>query len=125
VVDPAEVYLIEAEAQLHAGSAAWLTTLNTLRATEGLAALADPGTLNERVLLLFRERAFWLYLTGHRQGDLRRLVRNYGFASTAVWPTGTNVIRNVTYGTDVAYPIPFNETNNPNFNPDACSTTTN
>jgi len=125
VVDPAEVELIEAEAQLHAANPAWLTTLNTLRASEGLAALADPGTQTGRVLLLFRERAFWLYLTGHRQGDLRRLVRNYGFASTSVWPTGTNVIRNVTYGNDVAYPIPFNETNNPNFNPDACSTTTN
>jgi starch-binding outer membrane protein, SusD/RagB family len=125
IVDPAEVQLIEAEAQLAAGDAAWLTTLNDLRAEVGLGALADPGTTSGRVLLLFRERAFWLYLTGHRQGDLRRLVRNYGFTSAQVWPTGTNQIRGVAYGADVAYPIPFNETNNPEFNPDLCSTTTN
>jgi len=43
-----------------------------------LAALTDPGTAEARVDLLFRERAFWFFLTGHRQGDLRRLIRQYG-----------------------------------------------
>ena len=30
--------------------------------------------------MLFRERAFWMYLTGHRLGDMRRLIRQYGRA---------------------------------------------
>jgi hypothetical protein len=54
----------------------------------GLSALTDPGTPEGRVDLLFRERAFWLYLTGHRQGDLRRLIRQYGRQSTDIYPIG-------------------------------------
>ena len=123
LVDPAEVQLIRAEAQLAAGNAAWLTTLNNLRATAGLGALTDPGTNADRVRMIFQERAFWLYLTGHRQGDLRRMVRNYGFTQAQVWPTGTNLIRATPYGQDVAFPLPFNEENNPNYDPAACNTT--
>ena len=49
-----------------------------------LGPLQDPGTPDGRVDLLFHERAFWLYLTGHRQGDLRRLIRDCsGGAGTA------------------------------------------
>lgn len=135
LVDPAEVELILAEAQLSAGDVAgWLGTLNDLRDSEGLDALTDPGAdptftpeqaREARLRTHFRERAFWLYLTGHRQGDLRRMVRNYGFASTSVWPTGTNLIRGVPYGPDVAFPLPFNESNNPNVDFASCSTSTN
>ena len=28
--------------------------------------------------LLFSERAFWMFATGHRLGDMRRLIRQYG-----------------------------------------------
>ena len=42
----------------------------------------DPGTPDGEQKLLFHERAFWLYLTGHRLGDMRRLMR-----STAEVPT--------------------------------------
>lgn len=73
--------------------------------------------------LMWRERALWLYNTGHRIGDLRRYVRNYGVPSTQVFPTGPH-FRGGNYGNDVNYPIPFNEQNNPQFVPTACSTTT-
>lgn len=114
-----EARLIEAEAQLAAGGP-WLATLNALRATtSGLAPLADPGTPAARLDLLFRERAFWLFGTGHRLGDLRRLVRQYGRAVNAVYPTGSWV-KGGEYGTDVSFPIPQSEENNPQFQRSAC-----
>jgi hypothetical protein len=63
---------------------------------------------------MFRERAFWLFGTGHRLGDLRRLVRQYGRGSETVFPTG-NYFKGGLYGTDVNIPVPFEERNNPNF----------
>ncbi|HEX2187340.1 MAG TPA: hypothetical protein VHG51_00520, partial [Longimicrobiaceae bacterium] len=83
-------------------------------AEEGLPALADPGTPRARILQLYEERAFWLWLTSHRLGDLRRLVRHYGFQPNEVFPTGATVF-GVPYGTDTSLPIPFDETNNPEF----------
>ena len=70
-----EAQLITAEAALQAGNANWLTILNTLRQSVGLPSSSDPGTAKGRDSLLFAERAEWLYLTGERQGDLRRLLR--------------------------------------------------
>jgi len=102
-----EARLIEAEAALHAGDPSWLTTLNTLRATAispSLPALSDPGTAPARVDLLYHERAFWLYLTGRRLGDLRRLIRNYGRDPETVFPTGAYPLGDVYKG---ATAIPF------------------
>jgi hypothetical protein len=127
-----EARLIQAEAALQAGSADWLARLNTLRTdgtfdtqpdaqdpaktdtlwhagsggVAGLAPLSDPGTLDGRVSLLFRERGFWLYLTGHRQGDLRRLIRQYGRQQQDVYPQGNYPGAYNNYGTDVTAPIP-------------------
>ena len=70
--------------------------------------------------LLFRERALWLFNTGHRLGDLRRLVRNYGLPSNQVFPSGPH-FRGGNYGNDVAYPVPFAEAgNNPEYDPASC-----
>lgn len=129
-----EARLIEAEAALAMGaSAAYLPTLNTLRATVGLPALSDPGTASQRVNQFFEERAKWLFLTGQRLSDLRRLVRQYGRAAESVFPTGDYGrflfatlaaraddelefrLHGITYGTDVNFPVPFDEQNNPNF----------
>jgi len=137
-----EARLIEAEAQLAAGNPAWLTTLNTLRASastlipilypsitdatkttfpQTLAPLTDPGTAAERVDLLFRERALWMYVTGHRLGDLRRLIRQYGRSQSSVFPTGTYFYGpGGVYGNDVALPIPFAEMNNTRYEPAKC-----
>lgn len=109
-----EARLIEAEAALHSGDPSWLSTLNALRATVGLGDLVDPGDASARVDLLYRERAFWLYLTGRRLGDLRRLMRNYGRTAESVFPTGAYPLGGV-YGTATA--IPFVEANEGQFNP--------
>ena len=98
--------------------------LNTLRASalNGVAAVpamtADslPTSQAQAVTLFFKERAYWLWLTGHRLGDLRRLVRDYGRDAEAVFPTGalTSPLAG-TYGTSTSITIPSRETNNPNF----------
>lgn len=116
-----EAKLIIAEALLNAGNATWIDTLNALRASPpgytnspALAALVDPGTQPARVDLLFRERAFWMWGTGHRLGDMRRLIRQYGRAQNTVFPIGT-FKNGGPYGTDVNLPITASERNNPKY----------
>jgi starch-binding outer membrane protein, SusD/RagB family len=118
-----EAQLIIAENQLKTGGG-WLATLNALRTTvPGLAPLADPGTPAAEQNLLFRERAFWMYLTGHREGDLRRLIRQYGRAANTVFPIGTDA-NGAPYGSDVNFSISQDEDNNPNFHGCTKPTTT-
>lgn len=131
-----EARLIEAEAALQNSPGEMISILNELRANleanmailapeyplpagSSLAPLTDPGTADARRDLLFQERAYWLFLTGHRMGDLRRLVANYGLPQDQVYPvgvyykddgSGTDV-----YGNDVVFPVDFDELNNPNY----------
>jgi hypothetical protein len=145
LADGIEARLIEAEAALRAGNInLWLTRLNDLRAdvralmtaryeayatkvpgpnnpNQTLALLTDPGSEAARVNLMFRERAFWLYDTGHRLGDLRRLIRQYNRGAETVFPTAS-YHKGGTYGTDVNFPIPFNESQNPNYDIEMCNT---
>lgn len=89
-----EARLIEAEAALATGGP-WLEILNDLRATQispALEPLEDPGDAAAQLDLLFRERAFWLFGTGHRLGELRRLVHAYDRPTETVFPTGTHPI---------------------------------
>jgi starch-binding outer membrane protein, SusD/RagB family len=120
-----EARLIELEAQLQANTQAArdavFAGLNNLRATAISPAMAPlptaPTTQNAAVDLLFQERAYWMWLTGHRLGDLRRLIRQYGRSANSVFPTGDTppgVAAN-TYGDDVNFIIPRDEANNPNF----------
>jgi hypothetical protein len=139
-----EAHLIRAEAALHEGTGnQWLMILSALR-TDGtyskidtlpgdiidtvwnagiggvarLGPLSDPGTLEARIKLLFDERAKWLFATGHRQGDLRRLVRKYGWDSEMVYPTGnynSGVSETGYYGVYTSFPIPEQEGRNPYF----------
>jgi starch-binding outer membrane protein, SusD/RagB family len=110
-----EARLIQAEAQLNMGtSAAYLATLNALRSEVGLGALTDPGSAAGRVDQFFAERAYFLWLTGHRLSDMRRLVRQYGRDQATVFPTGLTEYGQE-YGTAVSLPIPFEEVNNPNY----------
>jgi hypothetical protein len=114
IVGGIEARMIEAEAQLRAGSTAYLTTLNAARTTvPGLAPLVLPATSAARVDQIFRERAFWLFSRGHRVGDLRRLIRQYGRASETVFPTGAWHKNDAKYGPDVTIPVPAAEANNP------------
>ena len=64
--------------------------------------------------LLFRGRAFWMYFTSHRVGDLRRLVRQYSRAPNTVWPTGT-YFKGGVYGGDMNLPPSQAEKNNTAF----------
>lgn len=113
-----EARYIQAEAALRGGNVAeFERLLNAARALQGLPALTSAqigaGT-DARVDTLFRERAYALWLTGHRLSDLRRLIRQYGRREDQVFPTGATAI-GIEYGTAVSLPVPFDEVNNPNF----------
>jgi hypothetical protein len=118
-----EARLIEAEAALARGSSAsYLPILNGLRAAMSLPPLTDPGSADARVDQLFRERAFWLFGTAHRLGDMRRLVRQYSRDPESVFPTGQYVREGtngtmrrdaIGYGIDVNLPLPVQEESNP------------
>ncbi len=123
-----EARLIEAEAALKANDAAtWATDLNALRAAapETYLALSVPmnalptdsatgASAAEQIDVMFRERAFWLYGTGTRLGDMRRLIRQYARDQSTVFPTGSypkasdphlpSPLSN--YGTDVSLTLP-------------------
>ncbi len=130
-----EARLIEAEAALRAGDpTTWLGKLNQLRALPALlptpvdtmyrpiagttlAPLTDPGaSANDslRVDLLFRERAFWMFGTGHRLGDMRRLLRQYNRSAEQVYPTGA-WFKGGNFGDAIQMPVPVEEQNNPRF----------
>ena len=114
IMQGVDARMIEAEAQLKAGSATGaLATLNAARETVGLTPLEDAGSDEARVSQLFRERAFWQYGRGYRTGDLRRLVRQYGRSESVVFPVGA-WHKGGDYGTDVNMPVPQAEQNNPN-----------
>ena len=147
IVMATEARLIEAEAALRSGDPTWLAKLNFLRANYAtfkqpadpcpasgtnvpgcpqiaaggnlLPPLADPGTQTAREDLLFRERAFWLWSTGRRLPDLRRLVRpvaegGFGRPENSVFPNG-DYFKGGIYGTDRFLLVPVAEQNNPQY----------
>lgn len=131
-----EARLIEAEAALNAGDdATLLAKLNEARAAAPTYALSPatpppppapiaalPATKDAKIDLLFQERAIDLFLTSHRLGDMRRLIRQYGRNAETVFPTGPYPKGGV-YGTEVTFPVPFEERNNPQFNLSSCDPT--
>ena len=130
IADGVEARLIEAEAALQTDPAAALTILNALRSNAALFALRGytatslppltlQATKDAQVDQLFKERAYWLFLTSHRLGDMRRLIRQYGRTAATVFPTGA-YFKGGTYGTDVNSPVPQREQNNPNYTPGSC-----
>ena len=144
IADGVEARLIEAEADIRAGNYAnALITMNNLRANTGNGAhgrgytrtpaplVAAVGTAAQ-IDQLMKERAYWLFLTSHRLGDLRRLVRptgaaapeisGYGRPVDTVFPNGA-YHKSGTYGTDVNSPIPQAEDNNQYFNRAQCDLT--
>src|SRR6266576_1135832 len=84
-----------------------------------MAALAKPASDTAAVNQLFNERARWLWSTGHRLNDMRRLVRatgvrgGYGRAENSIFPNGPYFKNGLIYGSDVNFPIPLDEQNNP------------
>jgi hypothetical protein len=141
-----EAQLIIAEAALQAGNATTMVSdLNQLRAeapntylqlNSSVHAMTTAPTVDslhptqaQAVDILFRERGFWLYGTGTRLEDLRRLIRQYGRDQSTVWPVGAYANANdpslpgplpPDYGTDVSFTLPTGAnlgptTSNPNF----------
>lgn len=132
VADGIEAQLMIAEDKLKNNDVTgWLKILNDLRASTALlnappftltgqaspaalAPLADPGSASARVDVMFQERALWLYLTGHRLGDLRRLIKYYGRTADQVFPSGDyQGAAGGKIGNDVNFPVPIDEQNNP------------
>jgi hypothetical protein len=121
-VNGLDARLIEAEAKLNANDiAGMIAILNDLRATPPklgevqppkMNPLPVPATKEAAVSLYFREKAFWQFGRGHRLGDLRRLVRQYGRPANQVFPEGEH-FRGGNYGPDVNLPVPQQEENNP------------
>ena len=132
--DGVEARLIEAENLARSGGA-YVPVLNALRASlptliisppgpstlllnappvAALPALSAPATQADQVSQVFQERAYWMFMTGHRLGDMRRLIKHLGRGAETVFPTGT-YFKGGAYGVDVNFPVPFQETNNPNF----------
>jgi hypothetical protein len=111
-----EARLIEAEAALQADNPTRaLEILNALRTTvSGLGPLPPAPTQPERVDQLFRERAFWLFATGHRHGDLRRLVRQYRRSTESVFPTGA-YRDGRSYGAEVTFAPDATQRFSPNY----------
>jgi len=110
--------MIEAEAALKASNPTlMIAKLNQARTDANIAGLAanltDPGTAVARENLVFRERAFWLFGRGYRLGDMRRLIRQYSRPTESVFPTGA-WHKAGNYGTDINFPVPQAEQNNPN-----------
>ncbi len=128
-----EARLIEAEAALLAGNERWLTILNALRtsclkgegcpipAPAGMGGIANLPLLEDpevdllgaepvsdaRLDLLFEERAYWLFLTGRRQADLRRLITQYGRDQRTVYPSGFwGRQKLASYGERISVPVP-------------------
>jgi starch-binding outer membrane protein, SusD/RagB family len=122
--DYTEAQLIIAESELQTSAfTAMADRLNALRALASLPEdIVAPGDPESGTDLLFRERAFWLFATGHRLGDMRRLIRQYERDAETVFPTGDYYRGGQTYGTDVNLPMPRREQNNPNLpdTPDGC-----
>jgi hypothetical protein len=114
-----EARLIEAEAALSAGNTAgYLIAINAEQTAQGVTLSALPATTTAQQDLLFKERAYSLWLTAHRLGDMRRLIRQYTRGSETVFPTGTffhSGSASGNYGTDVNLILPNQEKNNPNF----------
>jgi len=124
LADGTEARLIEAEAALQGHDVpGWAGILNALRSGASLPALtadSTTGAANDSVRtdVLFRERAYWMFGTGHRAGDMRRLIRQYRRAPAAVYPMGA-----ITYSTPAlpyvpapTVPVPASESQyNPNY----------
>jgi len=114
VADGIEARLIEAEALLQTNNLSGMrTALNDLRDLVSLPPLPNPADRDEAIDQLFSERAFWLFGTGHRLGDMRRLIRQYGRDVDTVFPNG-DYHKGGSYGPDVNFPLPLEEENNPN-----------
>ena len=120
-----EAQMIVAEGDLFAGNyAGALAIMNSLRASSGLSwAGASDATLanlsgsspKAQMQQLLSERAYWFWVTAHRLGDWRRVLRTpyngapFNFVMSDVYPTGAGLF-------DILeFPTPVFTNPNPNY----------
>jgi len=122
VADYTEAQLILAEGDIFNGNyAAGKTIMDNLRSTVGLPPLAAAVGDKNQILQVLSERAFWMYVTGHRLGDMRRVLRApynaapYSFVQDDVYGTGAGL------SPTLEFPTP--QLTNPNPNYVACDPT--
>lgn len=132
VASGVEARLIEAEAALKNNDiTTFYAKLDAARAPWGLGPVTrDSTTATGRAELLFAERGFALFATGHRVGDQRRMTRTtdggYGLPELAAGlpPKGAEYHKdNLLLGGDRSFVIPANEENNPNYKSSMCDKT--
>ncbi|WP_144439139.1 hypothetical protein [Lutibacter profundi] len=111
-----EARLIEAEAAANSDDVSSVQTIhNALRATLSLPPLDLTGLTGDALMLAhMKERAYWLFSTGHRHGDLNRLVDIYGMPPSSVFPWGS-YFKGGEYSSTLRFPVPQSESNNPNY----------
>jgi hypothetical protein len=116
--DYTEAQLIVAEGDIFAGNYAGARTIMTnLRAGIGLGAAPDSSgaTPKGQMLELLKERAYWMYVTAHRLGDWRRVLRPpynatpFSFVTGDVYPIGVGL------QATLEFPTPTLTNPNPNF----------
>lgn len=91
-------------------------TVRVANQSGGVRPLRDPGTQDARVDSLFSDRAFWLFLTAHREGDLRREIRQYRRNPDSTYPTGTYLSSARQYDEGVVLTVPArDESTNPKY----------
>jgi hypothetical protein len=106
VASGTEARLIEAEVASAGAPSTVGALLNGLFAAAGLPMkMAVANTAAGRVDQVLSQRAFWMFATGQRLGDLRRLIAQYGRAANSVLPVGV-YHKGGTYGTDANLPVP-------------------
>jgi len=125
--DATEAQLIVAEGDIAAGDyAAGKAIMDNLRSTVGLAPLAAAATPKAQMQQLLTERAYWMWVTGHRLGDWRRVLRPpynqapFSFVAGDVYPFGTSEFGPV-ISTSLEFPTPLYTNANPNYK--ACDPT--
>jgi hypothetical protein len=98
----------------------WTTAPNNpANPVSPMAPLAAPASDTAAIDQLFNERARWLWATAHRLNDMRRLVRaagvrgGFGRPVNSVFPNGPYFKNGLIYGSDVNFPLPLDEQNNP------------
>jgi starch-binding outer membrane protein, SusD/RagB family len=120
VANYTEAQLIVAEGKIFAGNyAGGKAILDGLRGTVGLGPLPDSSAAGPKAEIqqLLTERAFWMYVTGHRLGDWRRVLRPpysappYSFVINDVYAGGTQL------STTLELPTPQTVNPNPNYVP--------
>jgi hypothetical protein len=113
-----EAQMIVAEGDVFAGNyAAAKTIMNSLRSTVGLGPVADSSADGPKAEIeqILTERAFWFYVTGHRLGDWRRVLRSpyngapFNFVASDVYPFGPGIQNTL------EFPTPLLTNPNPNY----------